>query len=96
MPTAGSPVTPIPRTLKLVKDAVTLIQGAELTPQVVVDLERRGERLSNGHQIVLTPPWDRWSWHSPEHTADLERWDTETASGSRILRGKGVFTAQRP
>lgn len=57
MPAAGSPVTPIPCTLKLVKDAVTLIQGAELTPQVVVDLERRGERLSNGHQIVLTLPW---------------------------------------
>lgn len=95
MPAAGSPVTPIPCTLKLVKDAVTLIQGAELTPQVVVDLERRGERLSNGHQIALTPPWDRWSRHSPARTADPELWGLETAPGSRILRGKGAFTAQR-
>lgn len=52
---AGSPVTPIPGTLKLVKDAVTLIQGAEFTPQVVVDLVRREDKLSNGYQIALTP-----------------------------------------
>lgn len=41
MPPVGSPVTPVPGTLKLVEDAVTLIQGAELTPQIVVDLVRR-------------------------------------------------------
>lgn len=49
-PAAGSPVTPIPGTLKLVKNAVTLIQGAELTPQVVVDLVRRGNKLVSGHK----------------------------------------------
>lgn len=36
------PVTPVPGTFKLVKDAVIFIQGTELAPKVIMDLVREG------------------------------------------------------
>lgn len=56
------PVTAIPAALKLVKDAVIFIQGAQFTAEVFMDLEQKTTLNVNIHaSIASSLPWTRLS-----------------------------------
>lgn len=56
VPGWGLPVAPVPGTFKLVENAVVLVQGTELAPQIVVNLVREGARVSQSWSPLRDGP----------------------------------------
>ena len=60
---SGSPVIPVPAALKLVKDAVVLIEGAQLTPEIFMHL--MGQSGSIQSTALQWPLINYFVKHSP-------------------------------